>query len=97
VDIDKSKGLVRFEFMEVIVRIAKFCYCEDLSMSLTDGVSKLFSTFIFKNYKEENANSSWQKWSSWSHFRKKLHTLEVNDLFITNLDECTSLYKRGLS
>ena len=69
--------LIRFEFLEIIVRIVKAKYVETGTFStLYEGLVHLFNE-VLSQYNLVH----WQKWRD-----EELWTLEVNDLFEFNLD-----------
>jgi len=77
-DENPSQALNRYEFLEIISRLAKELYkdkgkCE----TVHESIKRLLDEHIFKyGYFDE-----------WQEFRdKKLWTLEVNDVFYENVD-----------
>jgi hypothetical protein len=78
-DMPNSPGnaLTRFEFMEIIVRLAREKYhMPGLEKNLTASLQRLLTECIFAHYSCE----------PWQEFREaELYNLEVNDLLEANL------------
>lgn len=88
-DTNPQDALQRFEFVEVIVRLAqdKF-YSPKLAPTMADAVSRILAEnfFLHGDYTE------------WQAFREKeLWTLEINDIFEANLELLKKLYKMYLA
>ena len=69
-------NLVRFEFLEVLVRCAKtrFVQAGDFD-NVADALEHLITEFILKNYPDED----------YATFREqKLWNLEISDMYIAN-------------
>ena len=68
-----DSSLCRYEYFEILVRIAKTKYVENGSMtSISEACEKLISTFIIPNSIET---------LSWQEFREhKLWALEIDDI-----------------
>jgi hypothetical protein len=78
-----DKLITRFEFLEILVRMAKARFFEESheADSISEGLEFLFRE-IFSNYRDE----------PWDNFRvHKLWKLEINDIFMNNLDKCKIL------
>ena len=83
--IKQKTGLIRCEFMEYIVRLAAFKYVATGALkTYHEAVQLVLDSFIKPNFKP----------SSWQQFRDdELWTLEVNDVFETNLDGIMRLHQ----
>jgi hypothetical protein len=80
-----SQALNRYELLEIITRLAKELYKDKgVCSTMHDAVKKLLDEHIFKyGFTDE-----------WQEFRdKKLWTLEVNDVFLANLDLLKHIWK----
>lgn len=89
VETNPQDALQRFEFVEVIVRLAqdKF-YTPKLAATMAEAVSRILleNFFEYGDYKE------------WQTFRdRELWTLDLNDIFEANLDLLKKLYKKYLA
>jgi hypothetical protein len=81
---DGSNGLCRFEFLEILVRLANIKYLETkIVKSFTEAAEKLISECVIHNFLPE----------SWQEFRdKELWTIDVNDVLEANLDNLKKIY-----
>ena len=68
----------RFEFLEVLVRIAKAKFMRDGQFDcVSDALEHLLTDYVIKNYPDED----------WNTFRKeRLWNLEVSDTYLANMD-----------
>lgn len=82
-----DNSLVRFEFMEIIVRMAKIKFFQQGKCdSVAEATEMMIKEFIIPNSIEH---------MEWQGFREKdLWTLEVDDLFKANLQSLEKLYKK---
>ena len=78
VDDNPSQALNRYEFLEIITRLAKEVFKDKgICETVHESIKKLLDEHIFK----------YGFFDDWQEFRdKKLWTLEVNDVFLANLD-----------
>eukprot|EP00349_Pseudokeronopsis_sp_Brazil_P006027 CAMPEP_0202967230 /NCGR_PEP_ID=MMETSP1396-20130829/12024_1 /ASSEMBLY_ACC=CAM_ASM_000872 /TAXON_ID= /ORGANISM="Pseudokeronopsis sp., Strain Brazil" /LENGTH=291 /DNA_ID=CAMNT_0049692037 /DNA_START=293 /DNA_END=1165 /DNA_ORIENTATION=+ len=77
-DDNPDKALCRFEFLEILVRIANSKYKEPgLAANYSDALQKLLSTNIFPAVQP----APWQEWRE-----QELWTIDVNDLLEANLE-----------
>ena len=75
----------RFQFYEALVRIAQFKYKnQGLTDTVYEGVVKLLDEVLIPKYN----NYIWMGWR-----QDQLWTLEVDDLYKTNLTAMQKLYK----
>ena len=82
-----GNALVRFEFWEILVRIANLKYRET---GVTQSFSEALSMLI-----EERLIPYAQSGFSWQQFRTRhLWTMEVNDLFEANLENLKKVYSK---
>lgn len=87
--IKNKTGLIRGEFLEFVVRLAKFKYLDPPhgsggpAKSFRDAVDQVLNKFIKKNYNPQ----------SWQGFRtNELWTIDVNDVFDVNLEGVHKLH-----
>jgi len=77
----------RFQFYESLVRIAQFKYKnQGLTDTVYEGVVKLISEVLVPKSKADL-----HRWMGWR--KDNLWTLEVDDLYKTNLKAMEKLYK----
>ena len=81
-----SNGLKRFEFLEIIVRLANSKYLEPkLVKTYAEATEKLITECVLPYYVPE----------PWQEFRDKaLWTIDVNDLLESNLENLDLVYRR---
>ena len=79
-----SNGLRRFEFLEILVRLANIKYFETkIANSFAEATEKLISECILPNFAPE----------PWQEFRDdQLWTMDVNDIFEANLGHLKTIY-----
>ena len=81
-----SNGLKRFEFLEILVRLANIKYLEPkLVKSYAEATEKLITECLLPNFHPE----PWQEWRD-----KELWTIDVNDLFESNLENLKRIYDK---
>ena len=75
----------RYEFLEIIVRLAKEMFKDKgICSTVHESIQKILTENIFK-YGDK---------LEWQEFRdKKLWSLEVNDVFVANLDMLRDVHK----
>ena len=80
-----GNALSRFQFLEIIVRLAAEKYKgPGIVETFHEGVTIILKECIFKNFHPE----------PWQEFRDEhLWTLDVNDLFEANLENLQKIYK----
>eukprot|EP00351_Strombidinopsis_sp_SopsisLIS2011_P000241 CAMPEP_0116885694 /NCGR_PEP_ID=MMETSP0463-20121206/19214_1 /TAXON_ID=181622 /ORGANISM="Strombidinopsis sp, Strain SopsisLIS2011" /LENGTH=116 /DNA_ID=CAMNT_0004544711 /DNA_START=480 /DNA_END=830 /DNA_ORIENTATION=+ len=77
-NIKNKNGLIRCEFLEILVRIAKFKFLETgKCSSFKDATTKLIEEYVKPN---NNTLFPWQDFRD-----KELWTLEINDVLHANL------------
>ena len=82
---NSQKELIRFEFFEVLVRIARAKLIEPgTCKNYEEAMEVLFNDFLM-NYPKPQ---SWQQWRD-----DHLWTLDVNDVFEANLDKLKTIYQ----
>ena len=83
-DDNPTNALSRFEFLEILVRLAQSKYKETgICSTYEDSVQKLLEEHVFPNSNPD----------SWQEFRDDyLWTIEVNDVLEANLDGLKKLY-----
>lgn len=86
-DYNPGDKLCRFEFWEILCRLAqqKFMLRESTIHCTTfaEGLEKLLTEYILKNFTPD----------SWQDFRnKELWTIDVNDLYEANLENCRKVW-----
>ena len=68
-----SNGLKRFEFLEILVRMANAKYLETkICKTFADSTEKLITECVLPHYKPQ----PWQEWRE-----KELWTIDINDIF----------------
>lgn len=77
-DENPDKALCRYEFLEIMVRLANSKFRETgITKTYAEGLQKLLEENIYPNSKPHD----------WQEFRdKELWTIEVNDLLDANLE-----------
>jgi hypothetical protein len=77
-DANDDKDLCRYEFLEIIVRIAKIKYIENskYAMSIAEATKKIIDEHIIPNF---TPNIKWQEFRD-----EELWELEVDELLKTN-------------
>ena len=79
-----SNGLKRFEFLEILVRLANTKYLETkICKTYAASTEKLITECILPHYAPE----PWQEWRD-----KELWTIDVNDIFEANLENLKKIY-----
>lgn len=83
-----DNSLCRFEYLEIIARMAKTKFFEKgICKTVHESLEKLLLEYIIPNSIEQ---------MEWQEFREnKLYTLEVDDLFKANLAAIEKLFKQG--
>ena len=81
-DDNPAQELCRYEFLEVIVRMALYKY-KDLPLTQAEMTTKLINEHIFK-YADPSKAIKFR--------REKLYTYEVNSVLEANLSQCQSLF-----
>ena len=85
-DDNPDRALCRYEFMEIIVRIADYKYKKKFKAnSLADAVHMLIKDNIFKNF----TPAPWQSWRE-----QLLWNYDVSDVFEANAENLKKLYKK---
>ena len=80
-----DRFLCRYEFYEILVRMAKDKYLESKRCkTLAAAVSTLLEDNVYQN---SDFVISWQEWRE-----NELWTLSIDDLFKVNLDTIRSIY-----
>ena len=80
-----SNSLCRYEFLELIVRIANEKYRKP---KLANSVAESVQMLIDQNIKPNSYESQWQGFRD-----KSLWTIDVNDIFEANLQNLRKIYK----
>ena len=83
-DDNPQQELCRYEFLEIIVRLA-MCKYQDLPLSQAEMAQKMIEDHIFK-YADPSSAIKFR--------REKLYTNEVNNVLEANLANCQELFKR---
>ena len=81
-----SNGLKRFEFLEILVRLANSKYGEPkIVKTYAEATEKLITECVIPYYTPD----------PWQEFRdKELWTIDVNDLLESNLESLEAIYRR---
>lgn len=83
-DDNPDKALQRFEFYEILVRVAQFKFKDPgICPTYAEGLTKLLNENIFPNALPDR----------WQEFRdEELWTMDVNDILEANLDGLKKVY-----
>ena len=84
-DENPQNELVRFEFFEILLRVANVKYRETgICGTYSEALDKLIKENVYANYKAH----------PWQEFRdEELWTVEVNDVFEANLEGVKKVYQ----
>ena len=79
-----SNGLKRFEFLEILVRLANIKYLETkICKTYAESTEKLITECVLPNFIPD----------PWQEFRdKELWSIDVNDIFEANLENLKRIY-----
>ena len=82
---NSAKELLRYEFLEVLVRIAKVKY---LDPGIHDSYRPALEHLLTEEISRFPSKQTWQRWRS-----EELWTIGCNDVLKANLDGLNKLYK----